>query len=305
VHTDVGHRCRGAKVHGKLVPLTTPLKMGDVVEIMTTKESKPSRDWLIAQHGYLTSSRARAKVLHWFKRQDFDRHVEDGRTIFERELKRLNLDNPNLEKLAQQLRFKNTDLMFASLGNGDLKLTQIVNAVQRDLQVKQEQPQEFTPQKIDTSRRKGDIDVSGVGNLLTQIANCCKPVPGDPIVGYVTQGRGVSIHHKNCKNILNVDDDLSNRLIEVDWVDNTRANYPVEVEIIAYDRPGLVGDVAQVLSNDKLSIINLVTTTNKKQHEARINVTIEINDLDILSKVIDRFNQIPNVHSVTRKRGND
>ncbi len=307
IHTDLGHRCRGAKVKNKLVPLTSQLQLGDVVEILTSKNAQPSRDWLIPQRGYLKSARARAKVLNWFKKQDFTHHIDDGRNILEREIKRLSLDPPNMDKLASELGYKQSDLMFAALGHGDLRLTQVINKLQNKLDINPIPTQEFyaIENKKFGKKYQGDIAIYGVGDLLTQIANCCKPVPGDPIIGYITQGHGVSIHHRDCKNITNLSDEYANRLIEVDWITETRSAYPVDIEVHAYDRPGLVSDVAQILANDKISIVRLITNINRKQHMATITVTIEICDLNDLGRIIDRFNQIPNVKSVKRKRANE
>ncbi|OGT31125.1 MAG: hypothetical protein A3E87_04385 [Gammaproteobacteria bacterium RIFCSPHIGHO2_12_FULL_35_23] len=304
IHTDLGHRCRGAKIKGKLVPLTTALQLGDVVEILTAKTGAPSRDWLISQRGYLKTARARAKVHHWFKKQDLERHIEEGRNLLEKEIKRLNLEDPNLEKLALQLNYKDQDNMFAALGNGDLRFAQVIGALQKNLEIKSTSTQIFhaTSKKPPSKKYHGDIAIYGVGDLLTHIANCCKPIPGDPIVGYITQGHGVSIHHRDCKNIINLDDHYNNKLIEVEWIETTQASYPVDIEIQAFDRAGLISDIAQILANDKINILNLNTVTNKKQHTAYITVTIEINDLADLSHILDKINQIPNINSVIRKR---
>src|SRR3990167_4193170 len=304
IHTDLGHRCRGAKIKGKLVPLTTALQLGDVVEILTDKTGAPSRDWLISQRGYLKTARARAKVHHWFKKQDLERHIEEGRNLLEKEIKRLNLEDPNLEKLALQLNYKDQDNMFAALGNGDLRFAQVIGALQKNLEIKSTSTQIFhaTSKKPPSKKYHGDIAIYGVGDLLTHIANCCKPIPGDPIVGYITQGHGVSIHHRDCKNIINLDDHYNNKLIEVEWIETTQASYPVDIEIQAFDRAGLISDIAQILANDKINILNLNTVTNKKQHTAYITVTIEINDLADLSHILDKINQIPNINSVIRKR---
>lgn len=301
IHTELGHRCRGAKIAGKITPLTTPLKMGQTIEILTTKKGAPSRDWLIPQNGYLKTPRARAKVLNWFRKQDYDQNVIGGRESLEKEIKRLNLHEPNLEKLAHQLNYKETDAMFAALGHGDLRLSQILHLIETDHPATLSKPEIRAITKPSAKKTKGDIHIYGVGDLLTHIASCCKPVPGDPILGYITQGHGISIHHQDCLNLLHLDHDYRNRLIEVHWQDSTQAYYSVDLDIKAHDRPGLVSDIAQVLSNEKISITNLLTTTDKNKHTAHIQLTIEINNMSLLSKIMDRFQQLPNVFEVSRK----
>lgn len=303
IHTELGHRCRGAKVGNKIIPLTTPLKMGDTVEILATKESAPSRDWLSPQRGYLKTSRARAKVLNWFKKQDYDQHITHGREIFEKEIKRLNLDEPSLDKLAHQLGYKQADAMLFALGNGDLRIAQIINLLQQELPPAPISVRELIASTRASERKdRSDVHIYGVGDLLTHIAHCCKPIPGDPIVGYVTQGHGISIHHQHCNNLTHLDENHKNRLIEVAWFDKTSSYYPIDLDIKAYDRPGLISDIAQILANDKISITHLTTITDKKQHTAYIQLTIEIKELNLLSKVIDRFQQLPNMIEVTRKK---
>jgi GTP pyrophosphokinase len=302
IHTEIGHRCRGAKVRGKIVTLTTPLKMGDTIEILTTKESRPSRDWLIPKRGYLKTPRARAKVLTWFKKQDMERHIEEGRDMLEREIKRLNLDEPNLDKLAHQLSYKNVNSMLSSLGNGDLRLAQIVGHLKK--------PEPTPPitkitsaPTIKNKRMTGsDVSIYGVGDLLTHIANCCKPVPGDPITGYITQGNGITIHHQNCKNIEYLIDHHSNRIVEVEWISKTRRSYASGISVQAYDRPGLVSDVAQILSHEKISIRHFATNTDRTSQKALLDIVIDINDLNELGRILDKIAALPNVISAKRKK---
>ncbi len=304
IHTEVGHRCRGAKVNNHMVPLTYILKTGEQVEILTVKRGEPSRDWLNPDLGYLHTTRARNKVQHWFKLQHFETNVATGRNMVEKELQRLGLSDVNLEKLAKKLKFGRADEFFAAFGRNDVKTSQIVRAVQQlDEPVPQEEPVIHT-RRSQSSPDKGGIQINGVGDLLTQIANCCKPVPGDEICGYITRGRGVTIHRQDCPNILRAINNSPERLVEVSWGEESGATgqyYPVDVQIVAFDRQGLLRDVAAVLSDDKVNIIAVHTNSDKKRHQASMIITMEINDLDNLSRILHKINALPNILEVRRK----
>ncbi len=303
IHSEVGHRCRGAKINGKIVPLTHKLSTGEQVEIITAKEAGPSRDWLNPHHGYLKSSRAKAKILHWFKQQDYDKNLARGEDMFAQELKRLNIDSIDIDKLAPQLNYKSGRDVLAALGCGDVRITQIHSLLQAQLR-----PSEEIESKIKTQTRprakknKDDITVSGVGNLLTHIARCCKPVPGDPIIGYITFGRGVSIHNRNCPNIVEASKAKQERLVEVEWGEETKDSYPVDILITANDRAGVARDITNVLSNAKVSLLALNTEKNKTENIVTVSLTIEIDDISQLSRILEQMNQLPNVHEVKRKR---
>ncbi|MCV6590222.1 MAG: GTP diphosphokinase [Marinobacterium sp.] len=305
VHTEIGHRCRGAKINGRIVSLNRRLQTGDQVEILTTREEKPRRDWLNANLGFVTTSRARAKVAHWFKAQAKEQNAEAGRQIVERELRRMALEGVNFEKLAQAVNYKTAEDAFAALGAGDIRLAQLVNAAQRQVEppITAELPESAirTRPPSDTADGSG-IRISGVGNLLTTMATCCKPVPGDPIVGYITLGRGVSIHREDCSNALSLREQEPERLITVDWGNEDEATYPVDILIEAYDRQGLLRDVMMVLANDNINITAANTLTDKKDNTARLSLTLEITRLDMLGRIMDRINQVPNVIDVHRYR---
>lgn len=300
IHTEIGHRCRGAKVNGKIVPLTHTLTLGDRIEILTSKQAKPSRDWLIPALNYLKTSRARAKVSTWFKKQDFNKHVETGKQLLEREVQRLNVNEPNLEKLANQLKFPHADKFLATLGRGDLRLAHVSQTL---IGEKPKKPalEEITPEEKKKKNSK-DISIYGIGDLLTQFANCCHPAPGDDIIGYITQGHGVTIHRKDCKNAQHLSIESQERMIEVEWSESTKESYPVSINIEAFDRKGLLSDITQVLMNDKISIHSLNTHADKKKHLAFVQLTVEIRSIDDLSRIIDRINLIPNVKNVQRGR---
>lgn len=310
VHTEVGHRCRGAKVNGRIIPLNKPLKTGDQVEILTSREAAPRRDWLNSNYGFVTTSRARAKVAHWFKQQAREQNAEAGREIIQREFRRLALDPQaiDLDAIAKTLNYKATEDLYAALGAGDLRLSQIIHEAQR--QVEPEKPADTqldlalqASQSTKEPRSGGSgINIQGVGNLLTTLATCCKPVPGDPIMGYITQGRGISIHHEDCLNLMSLRESDPDRVISVDWGEEDEQTYPVDIIIEAFDRPGLLRDVMLVLSNEKLNILAANTLTDRKNNMARLTLTVEIPRLERLGRLMDKINQVPNVLDVHRER---
>jgi len=299
IHTELGHRCRGARVNEKMVQLIYTLKLGDIVEVLTIKQGHPSRDWIIPQRGYLKTARARAKVLSWFKTQELNKHEETGKQIIEKEFGRLNLDIPNYEKIANELHYTHADIMLAALGRGDLKLSQILNLVQEK---KPEKPEltEIKPTKKTSTKKQNAVSIYGVGDLLTHMAQCCNPLPGDNIIGYITQGHGVTIHRRDCNNALHLQQESEQRMIEVEWNDAGEQLYQVAIDIDAYDRSGLLSDITQLMLNNKISIHSLTTSTDKKKHFAKIKLTIEISNLDKLSHILEKINQIPNIKSVKR-----
>ncbi len=303
IHTEVGHRCRGAKVNNHMVPLTYQLKTGEQVDILTVRRGEPSRDWLAPDLGYLHTSRARNKVQHWFKQLHYENNVSAGRNLLEKELQRLGLNDVNFEKLAKQLHFSKVEDFFAAFGRNDIKTSQIVKVVQKLEQPVAEEPVIHT-KRPQGHAEKGSIIINGVGDLLTQIANCCKPVPGDEISGYITRGRGVTIHRQDCPNILRSINTSPERLVEVSWGEKQEGNqfYPVDVQILAFDRQGLLRDVVTVLSNDKVNIIGVNTVSDRKHHQAKMTITLEINDLDDLSKLLHKINALPNVLEVRRRK---
>jgi GTP pyrophosphokinase len=309
VHTAIGHRCRGAKVNGRIISLNKALKMGDQVEILTAKDEQPRRDWLNANIGYLTTSRARAKVAHWFKMQDRDKNEEAGRQMVEREFKRLAISMREVDMLhlAEEVNHKTAEDVFAALGAGDLRLSQILNAAQRQVEAPADNEQlDLALPVISRDKKKksssSDIRILGVGNLLTTMASCCKPVPGDPIVGFITQGRGVSIHREDCNNLLNLRENEAERVVAVDWDEEGETTYPVDLSIEAYDRSGLLRDVMMVLANEKMNILTANTVTDKHSNLAHLTMTVEISRLELLGRIMDKISQVPNVVDVHRQR---
>jgi GTP pyrophosphokinase len=303
IHTEVGHRCRGAKINGRIVPLNYQLKNGDQIEILTAKRGGPSRDWLNSHLGYLKTSRARAKVRHWFKYQNYEENVSQGRTILERELHRLGIHEINYEKLAHHFSFDKVDDFLAAIGRSDISTSHVVNAINKSggaAEVEEEQWKLPVPTTITTT--PSDMRIQGVGNLLTTLAQCCRPVPGDKsIVGYITRGRGVTIHRRDCPNILRFDDERRERLIEVDWDVAGDKTYPVDVQIEAFDRPGLLRDITALVANEKINLSTVNVTTKKKEHTATVFATLEISNIDQLSRVLALIEQLPNVLRAQRR----
>lgn len=300
VHTEMGHRCRGAKVNGHIVPLTYALKTGDKIEILTGKEPRPSRDWINPHLNYLKTSRAKAKVLHWFKRQDFDKNKADGHEILDKELKNLGIKLERLHDVALALHFRTTDDLLAALGRGDVKLSQILNRLTPT------EKAEPTIQKIlkplpKSDIRGNDLRIEGVGRLLTHMARCCQPVPGDEVIGYITLGRGVSVHRKDCLNIIHSNEKQRNRFLEVSWGSKTNEQYMVNVIIKAFDRSTLLRDITSLLSTEKAHVFALQTETNKQENTTFIRLTVEIDGLNSLSRLLNRLEQIPNVLEARRQ----
>jgi GTP pyrophosphokinase len=306
VHTAVGHQCRGAKVNGRIVPLTYSLKTGEQVEIIRSKLGGPSRDWLNSNLGYITTSRARAKIVHWFKEQDREQNVAAGKALLEREFNRLALPAVNIEKLALRCNLKAGEDLYASLGAGDLRLAQVLNQAQQLVEPERENEQlELLPRRAAQLRvgQAGDIQIEGVGNLLTQMAGCCQPLPGDPIVGYITLGRGVSIHRQDCRTALQLSGREPERFIQVSWGPVPAQTYPVDIVIRAYDRSGLLRDVSQVLLNEHINVLAVNTLSSREDNTAAMRLTIEIPGLDALARLLGRIGQLPNVIEARRERG--
>ena len=301
VHTEVGHRCRGAKANGHIVQLTYELKNGQQVEILTSKESAPRRDWLIPHLGYIKTSRARNRIRSWFRKQDEAENLRDGKAMYEREVKRLNV-RPDTLKLQKRLKQKSADDIYIGLARGDITNAQLLSALHEISapETGDKLPVESIPRALRKTKPAGEINVSGVGNLLTTMANCCKPVPGDEIVGFITQGKGVTIHRKDCSNIINLDDEKQRRLIEVEWGEAEVQTYPVTLLIEALDRQGLLSDITRTLADEKVNVTAINTLSDKNRQTARMAVTIETRDLQQLNRVMDKISQLPNVTDVMR-----
>jgi GTP pyrophosphokinase len=294
VHTDIGHRCRGARINGKLVPLYQALKTGDQVEILTAKRGGPSRDWLNSNLGLVRTQRARSKIKAWFKKQEDEQNLAQGRAALERELQRLGIPEVNFEKMARDLGFKAPDEMFIALGCGDLSLNKIVT-----LMADAEETADILRVTAPTRKKTfaDAVEVVGLKGLLWQMANCCNPMPGDQIVGYVTRGRGATIHRQDCPNMLQRKD--TERFLQVDW-GTVEQTFAVPVTVKAYDREGLLGDISTLLQSEGVNIADVSVSFNRSLADLRL--VVEVRDLEQLSRVLTRIESLPNILEAQRTR---
>ncbi len=299
IHTDIGHRCRGAIVNGRIVPLNHPLKTSDQVEVLTGKREAPSRDWLSPALEYLQTARARSKVQHWFKQQARDQNIAEGRALLDREFKRLALLDLDFKALANVLNMHSLDDLYAAVGASDIGVGQVLHAAQRLLKIEKEP--EVQIKRRTESEIGSDIYIDGVGNLLSHIAGCCKPVPGDAIIGYITLGKGVSIHRQDCHSVLQLQADEPERIIKVDWGEAPANFYSVEVIIEAFDRHGLLKDITTLLDREHINVTAMQTLSDKRKNTVDMIVSIEIKSFAELSRVLARLNQLPNIASARRK----
>jgi GTP pyrophosphokinase len=296
VHTELGHRCRGARVDGAMVPLNFPLANGQRVEIVAAKEGGPSRDWLNLGLGYLRSGRARAKVRQWFKNQNLEASLSQGRTVVERELQRLGLSSYNLEKLAEKLNFHKPEELFAAVGRGEIVSRQIQNALREHLAPPSApQPELPLARPLAPATGKG-ILIVGLDKLLTVLAKCCKPAPPDPIIGFVTRGRGVMVHRQSCSNVRLLNRE---RLIEAGWGEQSGGLYPIDIIISAADRQGLLRDISEVFSRERINVT--AAQTLSQGPTARMQFTLEIDDVHHLGAVLKQIRDVSGVISVARK----
>jgi GTP pyrophosphokinase len=300
LHTDLGHRTRGAKVDGKMVPLNFKLQNGQRVEILAAKQGNPSRDWLNPALGYLQSTRARAKVKHWFKHQNLEENIAQGRTQLDRELHRLGVTAVNQEKIAQRLHFNKLEDLLAALGRSDATTHQVAAAIQEMMPTKVEPVIKPTVHKPATNKAQtSGIMIEGVGNLMTKMAKCCKPAPPDTIVGYVTRDRGVTIHRKDCSAMLRMPENRQDRVLTAQWGGNKDASFAVDIEIVAHDRQGLLRDITDLFAKEKINVTRVNTIS--KHNQANMQFSLEIADLEQLSKLLTLLHHVPNVVSARRR----
>ena len=302
IHTDVGIRCRGAKVNGKIVPLNHTLETASQVEILTSKRDAPSRDWLNPVAGYITTTKARSRLQAWFKAQDFDKNLADGRSMLERELRRMGLTDVALPDVAKRVGIAELDDLYVAIATGDVSINRVISAAQRISGDGQEEdaPVISTVGRANILHDGTDVYIDGVGNLLTSIAQCCHPVPGESIAGYITLGRGVSIHSKSCGSFLNHQRNEPERIIEVDWAQEQSSVYSAQIVVEAYDRHGLLRDVSQVLNSQKVNVSAMNTLSNKNKSTVDMKFTIEVGDFGQLNAILTKIAQVPNVFSVRR-----
>lgn len=293
IHTDLGHRCIGAKVNGRLVPLNYQLKNGEVVEIVVARKDKtPSRDWLNPNLGYVRTSHAREKLRQFFKRQERTENIDLGRSLLEKEIRRLGLKVGNREEIARVFRYDSVDDFLAAVGYGGISLHQI----SMKLASQQEVPKPVAEQ-APARRPTSSVRVLGAGNMLTNIARCCNPVPGDAITGYITRNKGVTVHRSDCHNIVRPDLERE-RLVEVDW-GQSDSLYPVRLNLVAWDRVGLVRDFSMVVAGEKINITSM-TVTETEDGVSTIDFTLSTSSVYQLSRLINKLEGIKGVVSITR-----
>lgn len=297
IHSHVGHCCRGAKVNGNMVPLTYVLQTGDNVEILTGKHEKPSRDWLNAHLGYLNTARARSKVAHWFKVQDYDNHKVEGRALLERELKAMHMTLDAISPLLSALHFKRLEDLYAAVGRGDVKVAQVTSRLLPQAAA----PEIKVPEYIAATTSTQGLSIAGVGNLLTYMARCCHPMPGDSVVGYITVGRGVSIHKRDCANVLRATEKQKERFLDVHWGEGSPTRRRIYIRVTAMNEPRLVKAVTHCVSLAKYPILSLQTEVQKKDNTLDILLSVEIEDTAHIQQLIHALEGLPNILVVRRE----
>ena len=302
IHSQVGHRCVGAKVDGRIVPFTYQLQNGNRVEILTQKTAKPRRDWLNPQMGYLHSARARAKVHTYFKKQDRDKNIIAGRELLENELHKHNLPLSKASDALDRFNVSSLDDLLAAIGAGDVRLHQVVNFLKP--QTSDAEKVEQLKKRAKVNKRKvggtSEVVVEGIGNLMMQFAKCCEPLPGEPIMGFITQGRGVSVHRRDCEQLANLLHQHPQRAIEVNWSRETKQDYRAGIRISALDRNGLLHDITSVLSNEKAAVLQMDSDADGTSQTATIVLQVAVKDSESLQRISQRLRQINGVEQVQR-----
>jgi len=295
IHTSVGHRCQGAKVDGCIIRLNEPLKNGQMIEILTAPNEQPKRDWLSPHLGYAKTNRARSAIRSWFKKQDYEFHLNEGKSALDREIKRLGVEKISLKMVASQYKLKTSDDLLAAIGRGEISPIQIAK---NSLPLQKHLP---TPKKsASRNNNQGEIIVAGIDDIFSQVAGCCHPIPPDKIIGYITKGRGISIHRQSCVNIRHLLTEEKERLIEATWNELHEAQYQVNIQIYASDRRGLLQDISSLFFSEKINVLATKTNTNKKTTRASLFFSIELNNLEQLSSLMDKLQQHPDIIEAKR-----
>jgi GTP pyrophosphokinase len=301
VHSQVGHKCIGAKVDGRIVPFTYQVQTGERIEIITSKHPNPKRDWLNPNLGYIKSSRSRSKIQHWFKQQDRDKNIPAGKEMLETELSRIALKLKDAQVAVERFNLNSMDDMLAALGGGDLKLNQVVNFIESKVRKVADSEQELVEEIIKKAQPrkgksgKGQVEVNGVGNLLSHIARCCQPVPGDEIFGYITMGRGISVHRSDCEQVKELMRVHPERAVDVIWGENYSGGYRLRVRVVAHDRSGLLRDITTVLAAEKSNVMAMSSSSDIKTQTATVELELELYNLDGLARVMAKLTQVEGV----------
>ncbi|EEX93269.1 GTP pyrophosphokinase [Vibrio orientalis CIP 102891 = ATCC 33934] len=311
IHSMVGHRCIGAKVAGRIVPFTHKLAMGDQVEIITAKEPNPSRDWLNPSTGFVTSSRARAKINAWFRAQSREKNLEAGREILEQELTKIGATLKDAEQYGLKRFNMNTpDELYVGVGSGDLRINQIINhinalvnkptAEEEDQQALEKLKEAGNKAPAQSRPKKDAVVVEGVDNLMTHLARCCQPIPGDEIAGYITQGRGISVHRADCEQLEELRHHAAERIIDTVWGSGFVGSYILTVRVEAMERSGLLKDITTLFSNEKIKVTSMKSRVDYRTQMSIMDFDLEVTNVEILTRVSKRVEQIKDVMSVKR-----
>ncbi|RUO21553.1 GTP diphosphokinase [Aliidiomarina haloalkalitolerans] len=305
IHSQVGHRCIGAKVDGRIVPFTYALGNGERVEILTQKEPNPKRDWVNPALGYLKSARARSKVHAYFKKFDREHNIVAGRELLEQELQKQKLTLQDAQGAVERFNMNHMDDLLAAIGAGDVRLHQVVNFVRGPSETPLDELEKLTSKKRSPSKagkQREGVKVAGIGNLMMNYARCCQPLPGDPIRGYITQGRGVSVHHQDCEQLQHLLQQNPARGIEVDWVDDQQQpRYAAQLVIVADDRSGLLHDITSILSHEKVNVNQVSTRMDKDSLQVVIELEIMVRHNNDVQRLLARIQQVSHVRSAKRK----
>lgn len=308
IHSEIGHRCIGAKVAGRIVPFTYILQMGDQVEIITQKNPNPSRDWLNPSQGFVNTAKARSKIIAWFKKLDREKHIPIGKEMLEAEMAKYQFNYKQIEEFAlPRYNLKQLDDLYASIGGGDIRLNQLMHYLQNKLvKTTAEQADEAVLKQVANKNqspkphKNGFIVVEGVGNLMHHIARCCQPIPGDEIVGYITQGRGISIHRADCEQLFDLQSNSPERVVDAEWGEHYATGFSLTIRVIANDRNGLLRDVSAIMANEKINVLGVSSRTDTKRRIATIDVEVELNNIQLLSKLTARIVQLDDVIEAKR-----
>jgi GTP pyrophosphokinase len=303
VHTELGHRCRGARANGRIVPLNHRLASGEVVEIIGGKQAKPSRDWLAEREGFLASPRSRAKVRAWFKRQDTGENRREGRELFERELARLGGEHAVVSDLIGEFGLTSADALYLAIGSGELSLAQLSGAIERRQRGRPAERAGADLPSIGQVRRDptAPVEVEGVGGLLSTHARCCNPVPPEAVTGYVTVGRGITLHRSGCRNLRRLAARAPERLLQVDWGKAAGRRYPVEIVVRAMDRRGLLRDITTVVAEERIDIERLASQGDPAQGSADLSLRVVVGGIEELTRLLARLSAMPGIISARRR----
>lgn len=306
IHSQVGHKCIGAKVDGRIVPFTYQVETGERIEIITSKQPNPKRDWLNPNLGYIRTSRARSKIQHWFKQQDRDKNIVAGKEMLESELARVSLKIKDAAIAVERFNMASMDDLLAAIGGGDVRLHQVVNHIQSRLRLDEVSEEDAVEELVKkgqhkpTSSGRGQVEVNGVGNLLNHIARCCQPVPGDEILGFITKGRGISVHRADCEQVKELMRVHPERGVDVVWGENYSGGYRMRLRVLAHDRSGLLRDLTSVLAAEKSNVLAMSSSSDTKNQTAAIEFELELYNLDGLSRVLSKLTQVDSVIEARR-----